>query len=151
MSRDGDFFVLRARLFLPQARESVFPFFADARNLESITPPWLKFRILSPLPIPMCAGARIEYRLHLHGLPLRWQTEITVWEPPHRFVDEQRRGPYRRWVHEHTFIESGGGCEMQDSVRYAVFGGALVNALFVKNDVKRIFEYRARTLTNIFH
>ena len=151
MGRDGAFFVLRARLFLPLAPEAVFPFFADARNLESITPPWLHFEILSPLPVRMRTGAGIEYRLRLHGLPLRWHTEITAWDPPHRFVDEQRRGPYRTWVHVHTFSEIRGGCEMRDDVTYSVFGGRLANALFVKNDVRRIFEYRAKTLTDIFN
>jgi ligand-binding SRPBCC domain-containing protein len=150
MGREGDFFVLRARLFLPLDPARVFPFFADARNLEKITPPWLHFEIISPLPATMRAGARIDYRLRLHGLSLHWQSEITVWDPPRRFVDEQRRGPYRTWIHEHTFRECNGGCEMEDYVKYAVLGGRLVNALFVKNDVMRIFQFRARTLKTIF-
>ena len=150
ISREGGSFALKTRLLLPHPPAEVFPFFSDARNLEKITPPWLKFKILSSLPVDMRTGAKIEYRLRLHGLPLRWRTEITAWDPPHRFVDEQRRGPYRTWVHEHTFRESDGGCEMQDSVKYAVFGGGLVNSLFVKNDVRRIFEYRAQALAEIF-
>ncbi len=150
MGREDGFFVLGARLFLPLAPEEVFPFFADARNLERITPPWLRFEILTPLPVIMRIGARIEYRLRLHGLPIRWLTEITAWDPPHRFVDEQRRGPYRTWVHTHTFNESGGGCEIWDDVKYSVLGGNLVNSFFVKYDVRRIFEYRAQALTEIF-
>jgi ligand-binding SRPBCC domain-containing protein len=98
----------------------------------------------------MRAGAIIKYRLRLHGIPLRWQSEITVWEPPLRFVDEQRRGPYRRWIHEHTFTQCGNGCEMRDFVRYSVPGGWLVNLLFVQRDVRRIFEYRFRKLSNFF-
>ena len=151
MGCESGFFFLKTRLFLPLAPTMVFPFFADARNLESITPPWLKFRILSPYPVIMCTGARIEYRLRLHGLPLRWESEITLWDPPHRFVDEQRRGPYRTWIHEHAFRERNGGCEMEDYVRYMVAGGRWVNSLIVKNDVLRIFQYRAQTLKKIFH
>jgi len=150
MGRADGYFVLRTCLWLPQTPASVFPFFADARNLGHITPPWLNFEILSPLPVSMRVGAKIEYRLRLHGLPLRWLTEITAWDPPHRFVDAQRRGPYRTWVHAHSFIESGGGCEMWDDVKYSVFGGSLVHSFFVKRDVRRIFEYRAQKLKAIF-
>jgi ligand-binding SRPBCC domain-containing protein len=144
--RQAGFFTLETRVSLPGPRASIFPFFANAGNLESITPPWLRFEVLTPLPITMCAGALIQYRLRLHGIAVRWQTEITVWEPPLRFVDEQRRGPYRKWIHEHTFAECAGGTEMRDFVRYAVPGGWLVNYLFVRRDVRKIFEYRARKL-----
>ena len=150
MGREGEFFVLRTHLFLPRKLGRVFPFFADARNLEKITPPWLHFEILSPLPASMRNGATIDYRLRLHGWPLHWQSEITAWDPPRRFVDEQRRGPYRAWIHEHTFRECDGGCEMEDYVKYAVSGGMLIHALFVKNDVMRIFQFRARTLRTVF-
>lgn len=92
-------------LWLPVPREKVFPFFANARNLEIITPPWLNFHVLTPGEIPMRVGALIDYRLGIHGLPVRWQTEITGWDPPFRFTDEQRRGPYRLWRHTHTFEE----------------------------------------------
>ena len=137
---------LETRLVLVRPIADVFEFFADAGNLERITPPWLRFRILTPRPIAMCAGARIDYRLRLHGLPVTWRSEITEWAPPHRFVDEQRRGPYRVWIHEHDFAERAGGTEVHDRVRYAVPGGALVDRLFVRRDVGRIFEYRARAL-----
>ena len=148
--RKGQAFTLETRLILPRSRESVFPFFADAGNLETITPPWLRFEILTPLPIDMCAGAVIQYRLRLYGIAMGWLTEITVWEPPFRFVDEQRRGPYRTWIHEHTFLESAGGCEVRDFVRYDAPGGWLANRLFVGRNVRRIFEYRARKLSQIF-
>ena len=137
-------------LWLPRPRAEVFAFFADARNLESLTPPWLNFKILTPAPIPMRPGTRIDYRLRVHGLPLRWQSEITVWDPPHKFADEQRRGPYRRWVHTHTFEESRGGTRCGDRVEYAVLGGGLVNRLFVKRDVERIFQYRQEVLEQRF-
>ncbi len=147
--RQGGFFTVETRVFLPRPLDVVFPFFADAGNLESITPPWLRFEVLTPLPITMCAGAIIQYRLALHGIAVRWHTEITVWEPPFRFVDEQRLGPYRKWIHEHTFAECVGGSEMRDFVRYLVPGGWLGNSLFVRRDVRRIFEYRARKMRDL--
>ncbi len=128
--------------YVARSRAEVFAFFADPGNLERLTPPWLSFRILTPRPIAMRAGLRLDYRISLHGLPLRWQSEITAWEPPFRFVDEQRRGPYRLWIHEHRFHERGGGTEIVDQVRYAAPGGRLVEKLFVDRDLARIFDYR---------
>lgn len=142
---------LRARLRLAQPRPEVFAFFADAANLEALTPPWLRFRIVNPRPVEMRAGARIDYRLRVHGLPVRWKTGITVWEPPHRFVDEQLRGPYRLWVHEHTFEDApGGGTLVCDRVRYRVPFGRLANRLVVERDVRTIFTYRSAALLRIF-
>ena len=141
---------LETRLVLPWPVERVFDFFAEASNLETITPPWLHFHILTPPPIVMRNGTRIEYRLRLHGLPLRWCSEITSWDPPRRFVDEQIRGPYRVWIHEHEFMEKDGGTEVRDRVRYAVPGGALVDRLLVRRDVRTIFEHRARKLREAF-
>ncbi len=137
-------------LWLPVVREKVFPFFADARNLEQLTPPWLHFTILTQGEIPMRPGALIDYQLRVHGWPIRWQTEITAWNPPHGFTDEQRRGPYRLWRHTHSFLEKDGGTLCQDQVEYAVPGGALINSLFVKRDVARIFRYRAEALKTHF-
>jgi ligand-binding SRPBCC domain-containing protein len=150
IGRKDGFCTVETYQFLPRPLEVVFPFFADAGNLEALTPPWLRFEILTPLPMVMRVGAIIKYRLSLHGIPLRWQSEITVWEPPLRFVDEQRRGPYRRWIHEHAFTQCGNGCEMRDFVRYSVPGGWLANLLFVRRDVRRIFEYRFRKLSDSF-
>ncbi len=147
--RDG-WCTVEARLFLPHPLEKVFSLFADAGNLETLTPPWLRFEILTPLPIHMHGGALIEYRLRLHGIPLRWQSEITAWEPPRRFVDEQRHGPYRQWIHEHIFTERDGGSEVRDFVRYSVPGGRLVDFLFVRHDVRRIFKYRHFKLRDLF-
>jgi ligand-binding SRPBCC domain-containing protein len=140
---------LETSIFLPRAREEVFAFFADAGNLELLTPPWLNFSILTPQPIPMREGTRIQYRLRLHGVPLRWESEITCWEPPLRFVDEQRRGPYRLWVHEHRFEEEKGGTRVSDRVHYAVPGGELINRLFVAPDLNRIFTYRQRKMLEL--
>jgi ligand-binding SRPBCC domain-containing protein len=146
----GGLFKLETELWLPRPRDQVFPFFADAFNLETITPPWLQFAVLAPRPIQMRAGLRIDYRLRLRGFPLRWQSEITAWEPPGRFVDEQRRGPYRAWIHEHVFEESNGGTLARDTVQYAVFGGWLVNRLLVRRDVEKIFAFRQARLREIF-
>jgi ligand-binding SRPBCC domain-containing protein len=147
---ENGFHTVETYLFLPHPLEVVFPFFADAGNLEALTPPWLRFEILSPIPMVMRVGAIIDYRLRIHGIPLQWQSEITAWEPPFRFVDEQQKGPYRKWIHEHTFTQCGTGCEMCDCVRYSVPGGWLANLLFVKRDVRRIFEYRSRKLSDFF-
>lgn len=141
---------LDTELWLPKPRLEVFPFFADAANLQRITPNWLSFEILTPKPIPMHVGAKIDYRLRVRGLPIRWQSEITAWEPPYRFIDEQRRGPYRIWKHEHRFEEKDGGTLCTDHIQYAVWGGALVNHLFVRRDVARIFEFRQVALKQIF-
>lgn len=144
---------LRSELWLPRPLSEVFPFFADARNLQRITPPWLSFEVLTPAPIEMRPGTRIDYRLRVHGVPLRWQSEITAWEPPYRFVDEQRRGPYRLWHHEHTFREQNGGTLCGDVVQYASRGGPLrplIEALFVRRDVDRIFRYRREVLEREF-
>jgi len=128
----------------------VFPFFCEARNLEELTPDWLRFQVLTPPPIEMAVGARIDYRLRLRGIPIAWESEITAWEPPVRFVDEQRRGPYRLWVHEHRFREADGMTFAEDCVRYAVPGGWIADWLLVRRDVRKIFEYRRERLRQIF-
>lgn len=143
-------FLFQSKIWLAKRREEIFPFFADAANLEKLTPPLLRFEILTPQPIPMQAGTLIDYRLRVHGVPLKWRTRISAWEPPFRFVDEQLRGPYRQWIHEHRFEEENGGTLCVDTVRYAVWGGALVNALVVKRDVAKIFAYRNTRLREIF-
>ena len=138
---------LRREQRLPGAPEEVFPFFADAGNLEAITPPFLDFAIVTPRPIEMHAGTTIEYRLKLHGLPISWLTQIEDWEPGVRFVDAQLRGPYALWHHTHDFEPlADGGTLMRDTVRYALpFGpaGRLAHALFVRRDLERIFDFRA--------
>lgn len=141
---------LRAELWLPQGIDRVFPFFADACNLEAITPPWLRFTVLTPTPITMRAGAIIDYRLWVHGFPIRWQSEITLWEPPFRFVDEQRRGPYRYWRHLHTFEERDAGTLCRDLVTYSAPAGLLFDRLFVRRDLRRIFAYRQEALRRRF-
>jgi ligand-binding SRPBCC domain-containing protein len=139
-----------AEQWLPIPRDELFSFFADAANLEALTPPWLKFSIITPVPIAMRPGALIDYRLRVRGVPLRWRTEITAWEPPVRFVDEQIRGPFRRWIHEHRFEPRDGGTLAVDRLRYAVPGGALINWLIVRHDVARIFAFRTAKLRERF-
>lgn len=143
-------FTLQQEILLPRPLEEIFPFFSDAQNLEAITPDWMSFAIVTPKPIEMRMGALIDYKLRVRGIPLRWQSEITVWQPPFRFVDEQRRGPYRQWIHEHTFEVQEGGTLCRDVVRYAVFGGRLVERLFVRRDVEKIFAFRQAKLRELF-
>lgn len=137
--------VLERSQHLPGRPEEVFGFFADAWNLEAITPPWLRFRVVTPRPLEMRAGAHIAYRLRLHGMPIRWLTRIEVWEPPLRFVDVQVRGPYRLWHHTHRFEPDDDGTLMRDRVRYALpLGplGELAHAALVRRDLERIFAFR---------
>jgi ligand-binding SRPBCC domain-containing protein len=141
---------LTASLVVPRPHHDVFAFFADAGNLQRITPPWVDFRIVTPMPLEMREGAVIDYRLKVRGLPVQWQTEITVWEPPHRFVDEQRRGPYRRWVHTHRFRAVDDGTAVEDDVDFRALFGWAVEPLFVRRDVRAIFEYRQRAILAAF-
>jgi len=155
---DPQAFRLTAEIYLPQPRDEVFQFFSDAFNLEQITPPWMTFSVVTPPPIEMRTGASIDYRLRLRGIPLRWRSKITCWEPPHRFVDEQLRGPYRYWRHEHTFEDVEGGCLARDRVDYAVpgvlpgtaWGSELIHKLLVRGDVEKIFQYRQEVLRRRF-
>jgi ligand-binding SRPBCC domain-containing protein len=141
------------RVALPIDQASAF--YGDAHNLERITPPLLRFEVITPRPIEMRVGTLIEYRLRLHRVPVRWQTRIEAWEPPHRFVDAQIKGPYSLWEHTHTFEPDGPEATIiEDRVRYAIpFGplGNLADRLLVRRDLRQIFDYRrdavARELT----
>ena len=142
--------VLEREVLLPRSPAEIFPFFSRAENLDELTPPWLHFNILTELPIEMKEGTFIDYKLRIRMLPIRWRSKITAWEPPHRFVDEQVKGPYRRWVHEHAFIEHEKGTLARDRIEYAVLGGAIINRLLVKRDIEKIFSYRHHRLKEIF-
>jgi len=141
---------LRAQLWLPRPPKDVFPFFACAENLQRITPPWLDFTIAKADPSPIQRGTVIDYKLRLHGLPLHWRSEIAAWEPPFYFRDEQRRGPYRHWAHSHWLLPHEGGTLCVDEVDYAVPGGPLVERVFVRRDLRKIFTYRQRAVLREF-
>ncbi len=145
--------LLIQKQFLDGTPEEVFPFFADAHNLEAITPPLLRFRVITPAPIAMHEGTLIEYRLRIHSAPVRWRTRIMEWQPPQRFVDTQISGPYALWHHTHTFeAQPDGRTLMTDTVRYAIgFGplGRLAHRLFVRRDVERIFDHRSAVIPEL--
>lgn len=137
--------ILTREQFIRRPLTEVFAFFADAQNLEAITPPWLNFEILTPMPIEMRTGALLEYRIRLFGIPQRWKTRIEEFQPMSRFIDTQIRGPYRLWHHTHEFFEEPGGVRMTDRVRYAIpYGpiGSLARILFVRHWLDQIFDYR---------
>ncbi|MGE0606161.1 MAG: SRPBCC family protein [Pirellulales bacterium] len=146
--RRGEY-VLQATQWLPRGLDEVFAFFADAFQLEAITPPWLRFRVLTPQPIAMRAGTLIDYKLRLHGIPIRWRTEISDWSPPTRFIDRQLRGPYYLWHHEHTFQAQDGGTLIADRVEYRPRGGAWLHRKFIRPDLMRIFAYRRNSLQQL--
>ena len=131
----------------------VFAFFSRPENLERLTPKTLGFRILTPTPIAMKEGAVIDYSIRIVGFPVRWTTLITLYEPPHRFIDIQRRGPYAYWHHTHTFTETPDGTLITDEVRYAVPYGLLgqaARALFVERQLDHIFRQRSYVIEQIF-
>jgi ligand-binding SRPBCC domain-containing protein len=145
-------YVIEKSTWIARPISTVFPFFSDAENLARITPPELGFRIRSALPIHMSEGTLIDYTIVLFGLPVRWRTEITRWNPPHSFEDRQLSGPYAKWVHTHTFVEARGGTTMHDRVVYALpFGlvGRLAHPL-VRRQLKHIFDYRESVLVREF-
>jgi ligand-binding SRPBCC domain-containing protein len=146
-------YLLERRQCIPCPLADVFPFFADAANLEQLTPDFLGFQILTPLPIEMAAGTLIDYRIRLCGVPLRWRTRIESFEPPHRFSDVQIRGPYRLWHHTHEFTATPEGTLMIDRVRYGLpLGplGSLAHAWFVHRTLRQIFDFRRRAVERLF-
>ena len=144
-------FQLQTQIWLPQSPDKIFDFFSHPRNLDRLTPPWLKFRIETPEAIKIAPGTLLDYRLRIHGVPIRWQSEVSAWQPPHRFVDRQTKGPYSLWVHEHTFEDYQGGTLVGDNVEYAVPGGIIVRKFLVAPDLERIFKYRHQVLSGLFH
>ncbi len=136
---------LERRQYLEHPAEAVFAYFASARNLEQITPPWLGFEVLTDEPIEMGVGTLIDYRLRVHGVPVRWTSRIEEWEPGRSFADRQLRGPYGLWHHRHRFEPAGEGTVVSDEVDYALpLGrlGDLAHPLFVRRDLERIFSFR---------
>lgn len=150
-------FVLETEQVVPRPLPEVFAFFSDASNLQRLTPDSVHFQILTPMPIEMKPGAIIDYRIRLSGFPVRWRTRINEWNPhasAPSFVDEQLRGPYRKWVHLHTFESIPGGTRLRDRVVYAVPGGPglerMVEKLFVRPQLERIFAYRRGVIQRVF-
>ncbi|MCB0865224.1 MAG: SRPBCC family protein [Solirubrobacterales bacterium] len=146
--------VLRREQVLDVPVEEAFAFFSRAENLEAITPPLLRFRIVTPEPVEMGTGTLIRYRLRLHGLPVSWLTRIEEWDPPHAFVDRQLRGPYALWHHTHSFepLDGGARTRMTDLVRYAHrLGplGTIVERLVVRRDLDRIFDFRRDSIPGL--
>lgn len=143
------FLETHTRLRLPV--DEVFAFFANAENLERITPPELSFRILTPTPIDIAEGTLIDYRLRLFGVPFRWRTRIAEWQPNNQFVDEQVRGPYSSWRHLHTFAESEEGTHMTDRVEYRLPFQPLgsIALPLVRRQLDRIFRYRASAIRQL--
>ena len=145
--------VLTRELTLDLPIEKVFAFFADAANLERITPPQLSFHIVTPQPIEIEKGTLIDYRLKMRGLPMKWRTEISEWEPPFKFVDRQLIGPYTQWIHTHTFTElSASKTLIQDEVRYRLPLeplGDVVAHWFVRRDLDNIFDFRQKAVAEL--
>ena len=145
-------YILTHTQWLPRPIGDVFDFFSRPSNLQVITPPLLNFHI-TEAPEHIQAGSLIRYRLRVHGVAIRWTTEIVAWNPPHSFIDVQLSGPYKLWHHEHKFVAERGGTTLSDEVQYALpFGplGRLVHWMFVRRDVERIFEYRSQKMSELF-
>ena len=142
-------FTLESEQLVRRSLDEVFAFFSDSGNLEKLTPPWMSFRVMGSSTPAMAQGTTIDYRLRVHGIPLRWRSLISSWKPPFEFIDEQVQGPYRSWVHRHSFHETEHGVIVRDRVEYSVLGGALVNRLFVRRDLERIFEHRRVSLARL--
>jgi ligand-binding SRPBCC domain-containing protein len=133
--------------------DEVFSFFAKVENLERITPAWLNFKIITPLPVEMRSGTKIDYQIKLYGVPLNWKTEITRWDPPSLFIDTQLKGPYSAWIHEHRFAEQDGKTIMHDTVDYDIPAGfltPLINKFFIEKQINAIFAYRRREIERYF-
>ena len=145
-------YYLEREQWLPRAIDEVFSFFSRPENLQAITPPWLDFRMVET-PATLERSALIRYRLRWRWIPVRWTTEIVIWDPPHRFVDRQISGPYQLWNHEHSFLAGSDGTLMRDFVTYALpLGpvGEIARACLVKRDVENIFDFRAETMRHLF-
>ncbi len=143
---------LEREQWLPKCLDVVFSFFSRPENLQIITPSWLDFRMVDA-PQALAVGSLIRYLLRWHGVPIRWTTKITEWDPPQRFVDREIRGPYALWNHEHWFVAHDGGTKMNDRVSYALplgILGTVAHAIAVKRDVEKIFDFRAESMQRLF-
>jgi len=139
----------RAEAVLPATLDRAWAFFSDAANLEQLTPPWIHFRFLTPMPVVMREGLEIDYRIAIYGVPIPWRSRIDVWEPGVRFVDRQLLGPYRWWRHEHRFEAVASGTRVIDEIEF-VPRLRWVSGPLVRRDVARIFAYRQQALGRVF-
>lgn len=145
-------FVLTSEAVIDLPRAEVFEFFADAANLERITPPELNFQIVTPQPIDIQKDSLIEYKLTLRGFPMKWRTRISQWNPPFDFIDEQISGPYKQWIHKHTFTKlPGGGTGIKDVVRYRLPLEPLGDLMhfLVRRELNYIFDFRQKAVEEI--
>ncbi len=151
--RRGQLRQVESRFWLPRPRPEVYAYFADARNLQFMTPSWLDFRIRTSMPVAMGVGTEIDYRMGWHGLPIPWRSRITEWQPPLVFTYEQARGPYRRFLHEHRYLEEkrGGvtGTLVVDRAWWSAWGGFLLTPL-IERDLNRIFAHREQAMLRVF-
>ena len=146
-------YTLKKSIYVPTSLEQVFAFFNRPENLEKLTPPSLSFNILTPQPLVMHNGAVFDYQIGLMGVPMRWTSVITNYEPPHQFVDIQLRGPYTFWHHKHSFVSKGDGVEVIDEVHYDIgFSvlGKLMHGLMIQRQLDTIFSYREKVINELF-
>lgn len=146
-------YIIEREQIINKKLEDIFPFFTEAENLAIITPSWLKFKIRSKSTKYMQLGSEFNYTIKFFGLPMFWKTKITKYEPTYLFVDEQLRGPYKKWIHEHSYTDKGDKTIIHDKVEYDLYGGifkSVIHQLFVKRSVQKIFEYRKTILGEYF-
>ena len=145
-------YILEREQWLPKSVDDVYSFFSRPENLQVITPPWLDFRMVEA-PEVLAVGSLIHYRLRWHGVPIRWTTEISEWNPPRGFVDRAASGPYALWNHEHWFVAKDGGTTMRDRVTYALplgWAGRVTHWMLVKSDTQGLFDFRAQAMRRLF-
>ena len=147
------YFQINKTQFIEKPIDVVFSFFSKPENLEKITPQYLHFEILNDSPIHMKEGLVINYKMKIRKIPVKWSSVIKSYNPPFSFIDEQIKGPYAFWYHEHKFIKEKGGTRVDDCIKYKIpfgFFGRLVNKLWVANDLEEIFNFRKNTINDIF-
>lgn len=142
--------LLRATQWVPRPLEEVFRFFSQPENLQTLTPSHVRFQLLSDTPVDMREGLELSYKLRVKGIPIRWTSRITVWDPPHAFADIQLKGPYRTWDHTHTFERDGSGTRVVDEVHYSAPGFRWMERHLVRPDIRKIFAFRHHTLETLF-
>ena len=146
-------YTLNRTQVINQSIDKVFSFFSKPENLEIITPKYLNFKIITPVPINMVVGQLIDYKLKIHSFPIKWTSLISHYDPPYSFVDEQVRGPYALWHHTHLFKEQENGTLIEDQIKYQIpfsIFGKLLNFTFIKRDLENIFNYREKTISRLF-